>query len=201
MREFGRSRLVAGSADLWERAATRAKFLSAIADGTLPEDAFRRWLTQDYLFAKELTTFQALATAKMPRGPQTLSIRGLSALDQEMDWFETIAANRSLDLNAALHPVCRRYADFLIAAAYSSPFEVLLAILYGVEVSYLVAWSSLGPEGPYAEFIQRWSNDRFEAYVRSLLAVFDQHQHPDHQQHSNEVIRHEADFWRMTWEG
>ena len=200
MREFVRSRLVAGSGELWER-ATRAKFLSAIADGTLPEDAFCRWLAQDYLFAKELTTFQAIATAKMPRGPQTLLIGGLSALDQELHWFETIAANRSLDLNATRHPVCRRYVDFLIAAAYSSPFEVLLAILYGVEVSYLVAWSSLRPEGPYAEFIQRWSDDRFEAYVRDLRAVSDQHQHPDQQQQFNEVLRHEADFWRMTWEG
>jgi thiaminase/transcriptional activator TenA len=191
---------VAGSGELWER-ATRAKFLFAIADGTLPEDSFRRWLAQDYLFAKELTSFQAIAAAKMPRGPQKLLIRGLLALDQEMDWFETVAANRSLDLNAARHPVCRRYVDFLSAAAYSNPFQVLLAILYGVEVSYLVAWSSLGPEGPYAEFIQRWSNDRFEAYVRDLLAVSDQHQHPDQQQHFNEVLRHEADFWRMTWEG
>ena len=62
MREFEESPMVAGSGDLW-RQATRAEFLSAIGDGTLPEDAFRRWLAQDYLFARGLTTFQAIATA------------------------------------------------------------------------------------------------------------------------------------------
>ncbi len=54
MREFEESPLVARSGDLWMQ-PTRAKFLSAIGDGTLPEEAFRRWLAQDYLFAKGLT--------------------------------------------------------------------------------------------------------------------------------------------------
>ena len=88
MREFEESPMVVGSGDLW-RQATQAKFLCAVEDGTLPEDAFRRWLAQDYLFAKGLTTFQAIATAKAPRKPQGLLIAGLSALDEEMDWFES----------------------------------------------------------------------------------------------------------------
>ncbi|UUZ63803.1 hypothetical protein LP414_33470 [Polaromonas sp. P1(28)-13] len=33
--------------------------------------------------------------------------------------------------------VCRRYGDFLIQAAYSDPYPVLLAMLFGVEASYL----------------------------------------------------------------
>ena len=140
MREFEESPLVVGSGDLWQQ-ATRAKFLSAIGDGTLPEEAFRRWLAQDYLFAKGLTSFQAIVTAKAPREPQRLLIAGLSALDEEMDWFESSAADRGVDLGVGAHPICRRYVDFLIASAYSQPFEVSLAILYGVEVSYVVAWS------------------------------------------------------------
>ena len=199
MEPFEQSRLVVGSGQLWAP-ATQAKFLSAIGDGTLPEKAFRRWLMQDYLFAKGLTTFQAITVAKTPRGAQKLLIAGLSAMDNELDWFETNAAQRGIKLEAAAHPVCRRYLDFLIAAAYAKPFEILLAILYGVEVSYLAAWSRLDAKGPYAEFIQRWSSSAFEEYVRGLMQLADQHVHPSQQGNFDDVLRHEKDFWQMTWE-
>jgi len=200
MREFEESPMVVGSGDLW-RQATQAKFLCAVEDGTLPEDAFRRWLAQDYLFAKGLTTFQAIATAKAPRKPQGLLIAGLSALDEEMNWFETGATERGVELRVDPHPVYRRYVDFLIASAYSQPFEVLVAILYGVEVSYLVAWSRLQPTGSYADVVQRWSSPPFVKYVQGLLALCVQFRHAEQQEHFNDVLRHERDFWRMTWEG
>ena len=140
--QFEESALVAGAGGLW-REATEAEFLSAIRDGKLPREAFQRWLVQDYSFAKGLGAFQAIAVAKTPRPAQNVLIGGLSALDAELDWFEQNAQRQSLDLNAALHPTCRRYVDYLIASAYTQPFEVLLAILYGVEASYLCAWSAL----------------------------------------------------------
>lgn len=91
MREFHELAFVVRSGALWDR-ATHAAFLTAVADGTLPEDAFRRWLVQDYHFAKGLTSFQAITTAKMPRPPQKLVIDGLSVMSDEIDWFESIAA-------------------------------------------------------------------------------------------------------------
>ena len=118
-----------------------------------------------------------------------------------MDWFEQNAQQQVLDLNSALHPTCRRYVDYLIASAYTQPFEVLLAILYGVEASYLCAWSALEASGTYAEFINRWSNAHFVEYVRGLLNVCNRHTHELQQEQFNEVLRHERDFWRMTWEG
>jgi thiaminase/transcriptional activator TenA len=195
---FDKSALAVGAGDLWAE-ATQAQFLDALGAGTLPEDAFHRWLVQDYLFAQGLTSFQAVATAKTPREAQRPLIAGLSALDAEMEWFEQNLTQRGLNLRAEHHPVCRRYVDFLISAAYSRPFEVLLAILYGVEVSYLAAWSRLPAEGPYAEFIQRRSNEGFVGYVRSLLELCARHPHADQQKCFDEVLRHEADFWRMTW--
>ena len=152
LREFEESPLVVGAGELWHE-ATEAAFLSAIRDGNLPREAFQRWLVQDYSFAKGLATFQAIAVARAPRPAQIVLIGGLSALDAELDWFEQNAQQQALDLNSALHPTCRRYVDYLIASAYTQPFEVLLAILYGVEASYLCAWSALEASGTYAEFI------------------------------------------------
>ena len=161
-----------GAGELW-RKGTTADFLSAIRQGNLPSDAFHRWLVQDYAFAKGLAAFQAIVIAKTPRPPQKILINGLGALDGELDWFEQKAEQYQLDLSASHHPTCRRYVDYLIAAAYTQPFDVLLAILYGVEAAYLYAWSSLEATGPYAEFIRRWSNPPFGDYVTELLSICD----------------------------
>lgn len=199
-REFETSPLVVGAGELWPQ-AIHADFLSAIGDGNLPREAFERWLVQDYLFAQGLTTFEAIAVAKTPRPAQKVLIAGLAAMDAEMDWFEEMARSRNFHLSALPHPTCRRYVDFLVASAYSLPFEVLLAVLYSVEVSYLCAWAELNPIEPYAEFIHRWSNPQFVEYVRQLLQLCDGNPHEDQQQYFNEVLQHERDFWRMTWEG
>jgi len=199
MHNLRKSILLEGSGELWVQ-ATQSSFLSAIQDGSLPAEAFRRWLEQDYLFAQGLTSFQAVATAKMPRTPQKLLIAGLAALDAEMDWFEMKAEERNIDLRTSPHPICQRYLDFLISSAYTEPFEVLLAILYGVEASYLAAWSALNAEGPYAEYIRRWSNEPFGTYVQGLEEQTVQYPHPDQQERFERVLRHEKDFWRMTWE-
>ena len=147
MKHFIESRLARGTGELWDL-GTRAAFLDAVGDGTLPEEAFNRWLVQDYQFVKGFTAFAALTAAKTPRPGQSVLIAGLSAIDQELDWFEEHAGSRGLDLDVDPHPVCRRYVDFLTRAGYSEPFEVLLAIFFGVEVAYTVAWGELEARGP-----------------------------------------------------
>jgi len=194
------SPLVLGAGELWPE-ATNGESLSAIRDGNLPSEAFQRWLVQDYAFAKGLAAYQAVAVAKTPRPAQKVLIAGLTALDAELDWFEQNAQRQELDLNAAIHPTCRRYVDYLVASAYTQPFEVLLPILYGVEASYLCAWSALEASGPYAEYIDRWSNSLFVEYVAELLGICDREPDDIQQRQFNEVLRHERDFWCMTWEG
>jgi len=192
--------LIQAAGPLWHD-AIHSPFLDAAAAGTLPAEAFRRWLSQDYLFAKGLTAFQALVVAKVPREFHKPVIAGLAALDAEMDWFESHAARLSLDLDIAPHPACRRYIDFLMRAAYDLRYPVLLAVLYGVEVSYLEAWSVLPAQGPYREFIERWSSPAFRQYVGALEALVERHPHRDAQEQFNHVLEHERDFWRMSWEG
>ena len=197
---FEQSRLATGAGELWRRGVT-AHFLDAVGDGSLPEVAFHRWLVQDFLFVRGFTRFVALAISRTPRPAQSTLIGGLAALDAELTWFEGHAEARNLDLGAAAHPTCRRYVDFLVASAYSEPFAVLLAIIYGVEVAYTVAWGKLEASGRYAEFIERWTGAEFQQYVAELLRLADAHPHPGQQAAFDEVMRHERDFWRMTWSG
>jgi len=78
---------------------------------------------------------------------------------------------------------------------------VLLAILFGVENSYLAAWSALPPSGPYAEFIERWSSPDFAAYVAALGELVERQPHEAAQECFNRVLMHEREFWKMSWEG
>ena len=192
--------LIPHAGPLWDE-ATRSPFLDAVAGGALAPDAFCRWLAQDYLFAKDLMAFQAIVLAKAPRDCHKPLIEGLTALDREMGWFETHAARLHVDLDIRPHPTCRRYTDFLIRCAYTEPCPALLAILFGVEASYLTAWSALAPAGPYAEFIDRWASANFAAYVGALGALAERHPHEAAQKHFNEVLVHEREFWKMSWEG
>ncbi len=75
--------LIRGAGPLWQE-ATCSPFLNSLADGSLPAKAFQRWLSQDYLFAKGLTTFQAILVSKAPRDCHRPLISGLAALDGEM---------------------------------------------------------------------------------------------------------------------
>ncbi len=200
MKEFAKSRLAVGSGDHWDL-GTRTVFLDAVGDGSLPKEAFARWLVQDYLFVKGFTDFVGLTAAKTPRPDQSILIAGLVALDTELHWFESRAQERGLDLVVEPHITCRHYIDFLIASAYTRPFEVLLAILYGVEVAYTVAWGQLRAEGPYAEFIDRWTKPEFKSYVAELMKIADRHPHPGQQAAFNAVMRHEHAFCLMTWKG
>ena len=192
--------LVRNAASLWDQ-ATHHPFLDALAAGSLVEDAFRRWLAQDYLFAKDLMAFQAILLAKAPRDCHKSLIGGLAALEKEMDWFESHAVRLQLNLDIPPHPTCRRYTDFLMRCAYTQPQPVLLAILFGVEASYLAAWSALVPSGPCAEFIERWSSADFATYVAALGELAERHPHEAAQEHFNEVLTYEGEFWKMSWEG
>jgi len=194
------STLIRHAGQHWHEATT-AKFLDSVRDGTLPREALERWLVQDYHFADALTSFQSITLARTPRKLRGPLLSGLNALDAEMDWFESLARERRLDLGVSLHPVCRAYADFLLRVAYTEPYPVLLTTLFGVEASYLTAWSKLRPQGPHAELIERWSNDRFGAYVKSLLELTEAHPHESNQAFFNEVLAHERGFWTMSWGG
>ncbi len=194
------SDLIRQAGPLWIE-ATHAEFLAAIEAGALPQEAFARWLAQDYLFAKTLVAFQAIVLAKSRRDCHGPLIAGLVALDSELGWFERHAERLGVDLDVRPHPVCRAYCDLLMRSAYNEPLGVLLAMLYGVEVSYLAAWSALEAKGPYQEFIERWSNPAFADYVDSLRRLAEGYPHERAQAAFNGVLEAERDFWRMAWEG
>ncbi len=203
MADLGRlldTELIRNAGPLWDEATT-SPFLEAVARGDVSPPAFGRWLSQDYLFASELTAFQAVAVSKVPRACHKPLIGGLAALDSELAWFESHAERLQLELRGPAHPTCRRYTDFLLHSAHTDRYPLLLGILFAVEASYLAAWSALAAEGPYRQFIERWSSEAFKDYVLSLRRLAEDNPDPAQQGAFNRVLEFERDFWKMSWEG
>lgn len=105
--------LVRDAGPLWDE-ATHSPFLDALASGTLPAEAFRQWLAQDYLFARALVSYQATLLANAPRDAHQTLVAGLAALDSELAWLEGHASRLQVDLAGRPHPVCRRYMVSLV---------------------------------------------------------------------------------------
>src|SRR6202171_2979547 len=90
-------RLKAAASAEWH-AYTEHPFTDAMADGSLPEPAFRTYLVQDYLFLIEFARAYALAIYKSPRlADMRESAAGLSAiLDVEMNLHVKLCAGWGL---------------------------------------------------------------------------------------------------------
>jgi|SRR5262245_4506039 len=177
--------------------ATRHPFLSAVRDGSIPERLFRTWLAQDYLFVVDLLWFQARLLARAPRYARAVLAGGVSALADELTWFEQHATTRGLDLDAAPLEATSAYRR-LLERLDGSPFPEAMTALWLVERAYLDAWSYAAPGAPqYRDFVAHWTAPEFAAYVDALQAAADTS--PDGAAFV-EVVEAERRFWEMAYQ-
>lgn len=198
--------LLAKHAALW-RAATHHPFLEGVRAGSLPEEAFNRWLEQDYRFVATALRAQCDLLAQAPRADQLLLANGLVALATELDWFERHLAARGLRIDAPLLPTNRAYSDYLVVMA-RAPYPAALMVAATAERAYYEAWSTARPAAPaYTEFVDRWTNEAFRAYVEDLARATDRalaDASPEEIAAAEDAFvwtaRYEAAFWQMTFE-
>jgi thiaminase len=189
--------------DRWRR-ATEHEFLDAVRDGTLPEAAFDRWLTQDYRFVALLLRFQARLLARSPRPAQAVLAGGVVALVDELAWFEQQAQARGLDLAVPELPATTTYVR-LLERLDTVEFPVALTALWALERVYLDAWTHAAPGAPaYREFVEHWTTPGFAAYVAGLeraadAALADIPEPAELDPCFREVVEAEVGFWDMAW--
>ncbi|MGH9231516.1 MAG: TenA family transcriptional regulator [Acidimicrobiales bacterium] len=191
----------------WQ-AATVHPFLAGVRVGSVPEDAFDRWLAQDYLFAQALVRAQSRIAAAAPFVDVGLLAGGVVAAVGELGWFEEMAARRGLALDAPMHPTTRAYCDFLLALPYSA-YPAQITAIWALERTYLESWDGARPGAqPYREFVERWTTDDFRSYVSDLQAAVDrQHEASVGEQARDAedafvwVTHYERGFWDMAMSG
>lgn len=172
------------SAEPWFDAICRHPFLQGLGDGSLPEEAFVRYLVDDahYLDRYARVLAQLAARASDPAGIELLAGSASGAIAAERELHRGFLAPRGLDPDADAvpepTPTCVAYTGSLESAAGTGPFDVgLAAVLPCFRVYAEVGRHILGlraaGDHPYAPWIDTYAAPEFEEAVRRMEAYVD----------------------------
>lgn len=194
--------------DLWPSITTHP-FVVAAADGTLPEEAFDRWIVADHHFVVGFRRFLGRLLELAPDEPaRDLLAGGLAALTPELELFRSAATGKGLDLQVEPSPTTLGYTAF-VQAAPADGFDVGLAVLFGAELAYLDAWTAVRQQAmqtsPYWSFIDNWSSEGFRGYVEQIGVTLDRlagdEAGADARRAFRRVVRFELRFWDAVHDG
>lgn len=194
-------------------------FVRGIADGSLDEEFFQRWVLQDYRYLKEFARIFAWAVAKaddlesMGWYAQVLNL----TLNTEMELHRQYAARFGLtdeDLETApMWPTTRAYTDFLVRTAADGDMADLVAALLPCAWGYVhIAKALAAGESPadqrYADWIDQYASDEFAQAAEWLKAEMNRLTAGATAEKKTKLIelfvlssRYEWMFWEMCWRG
>ncbi|WP_045390587.1 TenA family protein [Falsirhodobacter sp. alg1] len=165
----------------WD-AYTRAPFLAALADGTLPQATFLHYLAQDYLFLGHFSRAWGLAIAKSgdPSEMRACATMVHALLHDEMALHIGICAQAGLSradlLATAETPATLGYTRYVMDAGYTGGFLDLLAALapcvlgYGEIGARLVQGTT---DTPYRAWIETYGGADYQALCHETGALID----------------------------
>ncbi len=174
-------RLVRRAGTVW-RLMLRHEFLRHTAAGTIPDEAFVRWIQQDYLYVRALVPYLHLVAAGAPPEDQRMFAEAVAFIHREIEFFERAARRLRVALPSrrngreTMAPTCHAYVSFLMTVARSASYPEALATLYCLDRAYIDAWSRVGRRpgrSRWKPFIAHWSAPLHRAWVRRLGRVVD----------------------------
>ena len=169
-------RLRARHHDLWQRVVAHP-FVEEMGNGTLPEEKFRAYFIQDYVFVRDLVSMVALGVSKAPdldaAGRLNRFLSGI--LDPESDLFVrafgAFGVPEETYALAAPTPTTRAFGDFLLRVGYEGRFEDIAAALYVTEGTYLEWGTRLAADkSPRHEIYQEWIDIHGPQVLGELVA-------------------------------
>ena len=202
------------------RAYTEHPFTAGLADGSLPEAAFRHYLVQDYLFLIEFARAYALAVYKSPQlSDMREAASGLSAiLDVEMNLHVKLCAGWGLspdDLEQA-PPASETlaYTRYVLDAGMRGDLLTLRVALAPCVIGYAEIATALAARpgacaatNPYRVWIEEYAGAPYQQVATSAREHLDRlanlYVTPAREAELvttfNEATRLETDFWEMSW--
>lgn len=214
---FGR--LCEAAADDWQ-AYCHHRFVAGIADGSLPEAAFRHYLIQDYLFLIQFARAYALAAYKADDlGDMRAGAAALSAIvDTEMRLHVDYCAGWGLDeaemagAPEALETVA--YTRFVLDCGNAGDLLDLLVVLSPCVVGYGEIGRRLAADpktrrngNRYESWIAMYAGDEYQTVAEDAVAQLDRvarrrggrDRLPRLQALFRQAVRLEIGFWEMGW--
>jgi thiaminase/transcriptional activator TenA len=168
----------------WSQAVGH-RFTRELADDTLPDAVYARYLVQDYVFIDTLARLLGHGVAAAPEMAAMSRLAGfLAALTSaENDYFlrsfEALGVAEATWRAAEPDPVIARFGEVMLGAARDGNYPEILAVLLPAEWIYL-SWATAdkdaAPERFYlAEWIALHTLPEFEAFVNWLRDEIDRH--------------------------
>ena len=211
------ARLKADAAEAWW-AYTTHPFVLALGEGTLPQQAFRHYLMQDYLFLIHFARAYALAAYKAPTlaGMRHAAAAMTAILDTELRLHVRMVERWGLTQQhletAAEARETIAYTRFVLDAGARGDLLDLMTALSPCVVGYAeigktLAHSASGrsSDNPYREWIAEYSGAAYQALARDAEAEIDrlgeealtEARYPRLLALFERATRLEADFWQM----
>lgn len=212
-------RLIRESADIWNSYHTHP-FVTGMADGTLPEEKFRHYMVQDYLYLIDYARVFALGAAKST-DPETMKAFAAyvhQILHGEMDIHRAYMKRLGISEEAAAQAVpslaTSSYTAYMLRVAYEEgPAQIAAAIL-SCAVSYEVIAAQMVRTHPgcaqhpfYGEWVQGYADPGYHAANEALKALTDRLAagfSEEQVRHLSDIFRlcsrYESMFWDMGWE-
>jgi thiaminase/transcriptional activator TenA len=202
------------------RAYTEHPFTEGMADGSLPEAAFRHYLVQDYLFLIEFARAYALAVYKSPSlADMREAAAGISAiLDVEMNLHVKLCAGWGLsaaDLEqAAPASEMLAYTRYVLDAGMRGDLLTLKVALAPCVIGYAEIAKHLAKrpfacaaENPYRIWINEYAGSPYQEVATKARAhldhLADRYATPAREAELvaifKEATRLEVNFWEMGW--
>jgi len=158
-------------------------FLTGLADGTLPREAFRHFIVQDAHYLRAFARALTVCAAKAPdeNGTVMFAEHAAGAIHAEQEMHAELAGELGLtpeQLAAQpVGPTTRAYGSYLLATTHGGSFaEGLAAVLpcywiYARVGDALLVRSS--PDPLYARWISMYGGEEFQSTVDQVLALTD----------------------------
>ena len=212
-------RLKAACANEWSD-YTHHPFTNGLADGSLPEAAFRFYLVQDYLFLIEFARAYAVAVYKAPGLAEMRdAASGMAAiLDVEMNLHVKICSNWGLSPEqlerAPAAAETLAYTRYVLDTGMRGDLLALKVALSPCVIGYAEIAARLAADpkalsdsNPYAGWIAEYSGDAYHKVAKSAREQLDdlaerymtREREPALVEIFRDATRLEADFWEMGW--
>ncbi|WP_306131975.1 TenA family protein [Roseivivax marinus] len=174
---------------LWQTAAgqtwneyTRHAFVEGLRDGTLPREAFLRYLVQDYLFLIHFSRAWALAVTKAETSEEMRACAATvhALLNEELGLHINTCAAEGIpeeQLFAAREaPQNLAYTRYVLDAGHSGDFLDLMAALAPCVLGYGEIGARLAAEAgetPYADWIATYAGADYQRTCQEVGALID----------------------------
>ena len=209
-------RLRRGAGPLWERYVGHP-FVRGLADGTLPQAAFRRYLRQDYLFLIHFVRAYALAGYKSTRLEDVQAAAdGMTALLAEMKLHVAFCGTWGIaEADMAAEPEAVEtvaYTRFVLERGLAGDLLDLHVALAPCVLGYAEIGAALsrhaGAANPYAAWIAAYADPPYQQAAREAAAALHRigarsgadARLADLQAGFDTAVRLETAFWDMGWQ-